>query len=173
VRYRENLPQASAYLSVQLLQLPIPAQMSNRSISRDLKIAALNLYEHGHLSLKQILACVGFFRRTFFRILKLWRTTGDVVKPSNRTGRPRPLHRDDVDHLVRLIQERPDWFLDELLNLLKRNQFISLHYSTIHRELERAGMSTKVLKEIAEERSEPTRLMPASPSHLIHLASVR
>lgn len=79
MRYREILPQASAYLSVQLLQLPIPAQMGNRSISRDLKIAALNLYEHGHLSLKQILACVGFSRSTFFRILKLWRTTGDVV----------------------------------------------------------------------------------------------
>jgi transposase len=53
--------------------------MGNRSISRDLKIAALNLYEHGHLSLKQILDCVGFSRSTFFRILKLWRTTGDVV----------------------------------------------------------------------------------------------
>jgi hypothetical protein len=61
--------------------------MVNRQISRDLKIAAINLYEHGYLLLKDILACVGFSRSTFFRILKLWRTTGDVVRVPNRTGR--------------------------------------------------------------------------------------
>ncbi|KAJ6454596.1 Homeodomain-like protein, partial [Mycena sanguinolenta] len=125
-----------------------------RRISRDLKIAALNLYEQGHLTLKEILACVGFSRSTFFRVLRLWRTTGDVVTPQNRTGRPRLLHHDDVEHLIRLVHERPDWFLDELLNLLQHNRFISVHYTTIHRELERVGMSTKKLTEIAEERSE-------------------
>jgi transposase len=132
--------------------------MGNRRISRDVKIAALNLYEQGHLSIKQILACVGFSRSTFFRVLHLWRTVGDVVRPQNRTGRPRLLHHDDVDHLIQLIHHRPDWFLDELLNLLKHNRFISVHYTMIHRELERAGMSTKKLDEIAEERSEPSRL---------------
>ncbi|KAJ6479049.1 Homeodomain-like protein, partial [Mycena sanguinolenta] len=125
-----------------------------RRISRDLKIAALNLYEQGHFSLKQILACVGFSRSTFFRALHLWQTTGDVVRPQNRTGRPRLLHHEDVDHLIRLVQERPDWFLDELLHLLEHNRFISVHYTTIHRELERAGMSAKRLTEIAAERSE-------------------
>ncbi|KAJ7690878.1 Homeodomain-like protein [Mycena rosella] len=125
--------------------------MGNRSIHRDVKITAINLYEQGHLSLKDILSCVGFSRSTFFRVLKLWRTTGDVVRPRKRTGRPRLLHHDDVDYLVRLVQHQPDWFLDELLNLLKHNRFISVHYTTIHRELERAGMSTKKLKEIAEE----------------------
>jgi len=131
--------------------------MGNRRISRDVKIAALNLYEQGHLSVKEILACVGFSRSTFFRVLHLWRTTGDVVRPQNRTGRPRLLHRDDVQHLVELIHYRPDWFLDELLKLLKTNRFISVHYTTIHRELERAGMSAMKLTEIAEERCEPSR----------------
>ncbi|KAJ7894747.1 hypothetical protein B0H13DRAFT_2339121 [Mycena leptocephala] len=51
-----------------------------------------------------------------------------------------------------------DWFLDELLKLLQHNRFISVHYTTIHRELERAGISTKKLTEIAEERCGPTRL---------------
>ncbi|KAJ7435679.1 hypothetical protein B0H11DRAFT_1713419, partial [Mycena galericulata] len=73
--------------------------MGNRRISRDVKIAALNLWEQGHLPLKVILSCVGFSRRTFFRLLKLWRTIGDVERPSNRTGRPRELHRTDIDHL--------------------------------------------------------------------------
>ncbi|KAJ7304645.1 hypothetical protein DFH08DRAFT_758666 [Mycena albidolilacea] len=131
--------------------------MGNRRISRDVKIAALNLYEQGHLSIKKILAWVGFSRSTFFCVLRLWRTTGDVVRPQNRTGRPRVLHH-DIDYLISLIHHRPDSFLDELLNLLKHNRFISVHYTTIHRELERAGMSTKKLDEVAEERSEPSRL---------------
>jgi len=79
--------------------------MRNRSISRDLKIAALNLYEQGYLLLKAILACVGFSRSTFFRMLNLWRTTGDVERKSTRTGRPRLVHHDDVDYLILLVQE--------------------------------------------------------------------
>jgi transposase len=132
--------------------------MGNRRISRDVKIAALNLYEQGHLSVNQILACVGFSRSTFFRVLHLWRTTGDVVRPQNRTGRPRLLHHDDVDHLIQLIHHRPDWFLDELLNLLKHNRFISVHYTTIHRELERAGCPRKSLTKLLKSEAIPLGL---------------
>ncbi|KAJ7038456.1 hypothetical protein C8F04DRAFT_915687, partial [Mycena alexandri] len=132
--------------------------MVNHSISRDVKIAALNLYEHGRLSLTEILDCVGFSRRTFFRVLKLWCTTGDVVRSRTRTGCTRLLHFDDVDYLLRLVQHQPDYFLDELQDLLQHNRFILVHFTTIHRELERAGISTKNLKVIAEERSEPIRL---------------
>lgn len=63
-----------------------------------------------------------------------------------------------MNYLIRLVQHHPDWFLDELLGLLKHNRFISVHYTTIHRELERAGVSTKDLTVIAMERSEPSRL---------------
>ncbi|KAJ7170630.1 hypothetical protein C8R43DRAFT_1085195 [Mycena crocata] len=131
--------------------------MGNRRISRDVKIAALNLYQQNQLTLSEILDCVGFSRRTFFRILHLWRTTGDVVKRTTPRGRPRLLHYDDIDYLLRLVRHSPDWFLDELLELLRHNHFISVHYTTIHNELVRAGMSLKQLKFIAEERSEPTR----------------
>ncbi|KAJ6594794.1 hypothetical protein B0H19DRAFT_902894, partial [Mycena capillaripes] len=57
-----------------------------------------------------------------------------------------------------IVQERPDWFLDELLNLLKHNRFISVHYTTIHRELKRAGMSTKKLADIVVEQCELSRM---------------
>lgn len=108
--------------------------------------SSLNLWEQGHLPLKEILSCVGFSQSTFFRVLNLWRTTGDVERNTKRTGRPRLLHHDDISHLILLIQHNPDWFLDELLKLLKQNRFISVRYTTIHRELERAGMSTKYYK---------------------------
>jgi transposase len=129
-----------------------------RKISQDVKIAALNLYECDILPLEDILACVGFSKRTFYRILKLWKETGDVVthRHANK-GRFHLLHHDDIQYLLRLIRHRPDWFLDELLDLLRTNRFISVHYTTIHRELARAGMSLKKLKVIAKERNEPLR----------------
>jgi hypothetical protein len=72
-------------------------------------------------------------------------------------GRLRTLDYDDVNYLLRLIEQNPDYFLDELLHLLKTNWFISVHYITIHRALERAGISRKKLKKVAAERNERLR----------------
>ncbi|KAJ7645367.1 hypothetical protein B0H17DRAFT_831714, partial [Mycena rosella] len=132
--------------------------MGFRHIHRNVKIAALNLYEGGSLSLPQILDAVGFSERTFYRILYLWRTTGDLVKGKSTTrGRPRLLHHDDLEYLLEVVRHDPDWFLDKLLHLLCTNRFISVHYTTIHRELERAGISVKKLAGIAAERNDPSR----------------
>jgi transposase len=132
--------------------------MGYRKISRDCKIAAIRLFERHLLPLEDILECCGFSERTWYRILKLWNETGDVVKPGKtRRGRIRNLDKEDVQYLLRLVRQNPDYFLDELLHLLKTNRFISVHYTTIHRELERAGMSTKKLKRIALERDEERR----------------
>ncbi|KAF8227825.1 hypothetical protein L208DRAFT_1294756 [Tricholoma matsutake] len=126
-------------------------------ISRDVKIAALNLHENGILPLPDILACVGFSESTFYRVLRLWRETGNIVshQHGNKAGHPHLLHFNDVQYLLRLVRHRPDWFLDELLKLLKQNHFVSVHYTTIHRELECAEMSCKKLKIIAKECNEP------------------
>jgi transposase len=132
--------------------------MVNRRISADVKKAALRLYLHNVLSLDDILACCDISRATFFRAWRLWQETGEVAKrPSALRGRPRLLHTDDLRYLLTLIAARPDWFLDELLNLLKTNRFISVHYSTIYNALVRAGVSLKKLRIIAQERSEPLR----------------
>ena len=129
--------------------------MGFRHISRDVKLAAIRLYELNLLSLEDILHCVGFSERTFYQILALWRDTGDVVKPKKtRLGRPQSLDYDDLQYLLILVRDNPDYFLDELLDLLKKNCFISIHYTTIHRELEQAGVSRKKLKRIALERDE-------------------
>ena len=62
-----------------------------------------------------------------------------------------------MQYLLRLVRQNPDYFLDELLHLLQTNRFISVHYVTVHRELERAGVSYKKLKRIALERDEGRR----------------
>ncbi|KAJ8580460.1 hypothetical protein M405DRAFT_753231, partial [Rhizopogon salebrosus TDB-379] len=118
-----------------------------RKINRDVKLAAIHLHEHQLLSLENILACVRFSESMFWRILKLWRETGDVVSISNRIrGRPHILQcndRNGVLYLIRLVCHRPWWFLGELLVLLDTNRFIYVHYATIHCELERVGVSLK------------------------------
>ena len=60
-----------------------------RKISRDVKIAAVKLYERHLLDVDDILDCCNFSRWTWFRILKLWHETGDVVpETQSLSGRP-------------------------------------------------------------------------------------
>jgi transposase len=132
--------------------------MGYRVISRDVKIAAVRLYEHELLDLEDILDCCGFSRRTWFRVLRLWRETGDVVtEKSSLRGRLRNLDQEDLRYLLMLIRDNPDYFLDELLHLLETNRFISVHYATIFYELVRLNVSRKKLKKIALERNEELR----------------
>jgi transposase len=134
--------------------------MSYRHISQDVKIAAIRLYEHNLLDLDDILHSCGFSMSTFYRILKLWCETGDVVKLVNMhlRGCPRLLDHDDVQYLLCLVQDNPNYFLDELLHLLKTNRFISVHYTAIHRVLKHTDISHKKLKCIAMERNETRRV---------------
>lgn len=134
--------------------------MPFRKISSDVKLAAICLYLNGNFPLGTILDCCGFSQRTFRRILKLYEETGWVTKPPTvLQGRRRTLVKKDVEYLLRLVQFRPDFFLDELLELLETNLFISVHYTTIHNELKRCGVSLKKLRKIAKERDETARAL--------------
>ena len=53
--------------------------MPFRKISCDLKLAAVRLYQGNHLPLDDILDCLKMSESTFYRVLSLWNTTGDVV----------------------------------------------------------------------------------------------
>ena len=129
-------------------------------LSRDVKLAAVRLWEGGLLTIPDILNCCNISRATFYRIINLWKETGDVVSNRNTAhsqSRSRLLDATDVQYLNQLIEENPDYFLDELLHLLKTNRFISIHYTTIHNQLLRTGVSHKQLQRIASERDEAAR----------------
>jgi len=154
--------------------------MPFRKISKDVKIAAIRMYDDADLlPLPTILDFLNISQRTFFRVRALWIETGDVVRQTNGVqGRPRFNHFSDIDYLKRLIKHRPDWFLDELQYLLQTNQFIAVHFTTIHRELVRAGISSKKVKKIASERNENlradyvARMAPYMPEQLGFLDEV-
>ncbi|KAJ3874508.1 hypothetical protein F5051DRAFT_473892, partial [Lentinula edodes] len=127
--------------------------MPNRRIPPEVKRCAINLYDRGVLDLSEILDCVGFSERTFYRVLACWSETGDVIphKYGLTTGRPRAMLYDDIDYLLCLVRHKPNYFLDELLLLFEENCFISVHYSTIMRELSRCNIPLKKLRRIAKE----------------------
>jgi hypothetical protein len=62
------------------LDLSIPACMPFRKISQDLKLAAVRLHKEDLLPQHSILDALSISCSTFYRILNLWETTGDVVK---------------------------------------------------------------------------------------------
>nr|GAT45666.1 predicted protein [Mycena chlorophos] len=131
--------------------------MPYRVISRDVKMAAIRLFERGCLDLQTILDCVGFSESTFYRILKLWRATGDVVTGKQRSGRRRILQHEDIVYLLELVRLNPVFFLEQLGSSLRDNQLVEVHYTTIHRELIRAGISVKQVESVAQERNADLR----------------
>ncbi|KAF9261357.1 hypothetical protein L218DRAFT_870406, partial [Marasmius fiardii PR-910] len=52
---------------------------------------------------------------------------------------------------------KPTFFLDEYACLLKENQYLGVSMSTIHQAFERAGISTKAVRKIAQEQSSAKR----------------
>jgi hypothetical protein len=78
-------------------------------------------------------------------------TDNVVLQKPKYNSAPRSLHHNNIQYLLCLMCANPDQFLDEFLNLLKTNHFISVHYMTIHHELKRANLSQKKLLRIAAE----------------------
>jgi len=75
--------------------------------------------------------------------LKVWREKGDVVnrRPGGASGlrdRLRAIDREDIDCLFHLVEQ--------IMHLLKTNQFTSVHLTTIFRKLQHAGLNYKKLK---------------------------
>ena len=103
-------------------------------ISWDVKIAAVRLYECELLGLENILDC--FSCCTWFRVLRIWCETGDVImEKSSLWGCLCNIDQDNLCYLLMVIRNNPDYFLDELLHCLETNHFISVHYATIFNEL--------------------------------------
>ena len=126
--------------------------MAYRKISRDVKFAALRLYQRRLLPLRMILDCIGISKWTFHRIMHLWRRTGDVVQHSfGNRGRSHLFHYSDIEYMKQIIGHRPDLFLDELERLLHTNRLVSASFSTILWGLCHAGISYKKIKKIALE----------------------
>ena len=90
--------------------------MGFHHISRDLKLAAIRLYENDILELNDILYSLGFSQRTFYYILRLWRDIGNVVKPQRVGVRGRLCNLDfnDLQYVLGQIAQSSE---DKLIYL--------------------------------------------------------
>ena len=127
--------------------------MVNRHISDDLKMATLRLKACGHDSLQEILQIVQFSWKTLNRAEHRYHQTGTVAKAQAiGRGRPRKALHEDVQYLIQLAHHKPTLFLDEYQWCLQKYQLLLLSMSTLHHELQWAGLSTKQVQKMAAER---------------------
>ncbi|KZP14953.1 hypothetical protein FIBSPDRAFT_935477 [Athelia psychrophila] len=89
--------------------------------------------------------------RTVLRVLKLWRTRGDVVRTPLHSGRPLQLGDLDLAYLEGCIERTPGVYLYELRAQLKNTRGMDVAETTIVRALERHGITYKSI--IQEEQT--------------------
>ena len=143
------------WLQLHLIKVQKLDQTGPLNTTHNLKLAAMHMHDQGILSVPDIIDCLQIGCHTCCQVLDPWRTTGNVMQHTNRVHSwPHLLHFDDIDYLQQIIRAHPDWFLNELLELLETNCFILAHYLTIHQELVQAGISIKKLNKIALECNE-------------------
>lgn len=100
-------------------------------------------HDYAGMSVSFIVAACLVSRSTVYKILKLFRDTGEVVKGEGARGRPQKLTRAEVRKLKQIVQTQPTLYLDELALEVSIRFRKSVVPSTICRYLQRAGFTRK------------------------------
>jgi transposase len=131
--------------------------MVNCRISKELKECALRLWELGWEELDIIQGLV-VSRSSIYR----WRNIFDELRTVNRPpsplrGRVRIISRAILTAVHDIYKGDPDIYLDELVFWLAIHHDIVISKSALHKNLEEAGLTRKLLHKIAQERDEQLR----------------
>jgi transposase len=131
--------------------------MVNRRISKDIKEAALRLWNVGWET-EEICFALAISRSSMYRWQSIFDEHGTVNRPkSPLIGRPRILTRALMTAGQTLFQEESDLYLDEVVTWLALTHDIVISSSTLSRNLKEAGLTRKLLHKIAVERDEQLR----------------
>ena len=96
--------------------------MTHHFTPHAIKISAIKLIDHELLPLDIILDIMEMSCDTLFHVWKLWHETGDMIPhKTSLQGHLRALDYDDIQYLLLLVEQNPDYFLDGILYLLKTN----------------------------------------------------
>ncbi|KLO06298.1 hypothetical protein SCHPADRAFT_811868, partial [Schizopora paradoxa] len=112
--------------------------------SADLRNCLIYMHITSCLSAKMISDLTGIPLRTVYRVLSVWKATGEV-KPEaqGKQGRPRALDFADTQFLVGAVTGDNDRYLDELRDMLEERCGVRVSEATIWRTLHRAGFRMK------------------------------
>jgi transposase len=131
--------------------------MVNRRISTDLKECALRLWELGWEELDIIQGLV-VSRSSIYRWRNIFDKLGTVNRPpSPLHGRVRIISRVVLTAVHDIYKGDPDIYLDELVFWLAIHHDIVILKSALHKNLEEASLTRKLLHKIARERDEQLR----------------
>jgi transposase len=137
--------------------------MINRRISEDLKECALRLLNHGW-DVEDVCEAFGVSTSSCYRWRQVLEERGTIKRPpSPLTGHTRTITRALLSAIQDLFAIDADLFLDEdevcTWRAFEHNNNISL--STLSRTLEQAGLSRKILQQLAAERDDIHREVDA------------
>jgi transposase len=121
------------------------------------RISALRLWESGW-SHSYLCAALCVCQASIYRWRHIFDEFGSVTPPAPPLhGRPRIIGLAVLTAVKELYERHPDTYLDELQWYLAIHHDIPISISSLQENLEKAGLTRKVLHKIASERDEERR----------------
>jgi transposase len=128
--------------------------MVNHRISSDIKEVGLSLWEKGW-EILDICEALYISRSSLYRWRDIFDEHGAVTRPpSPLRGRTRIISRAVLDAIHIIYKSSPEIYLDELQYWLAIHHDITISVAALHRNLEDAGLTRKILHKIATEQDE-------------------
>lgn len=144
-----------------------------RSFSNDLRERIVAAVERGGYTLRQLAALFAVDVSVIVRLQQRKRQTGSIAPKPHGGGRARKLDEAAQDRLLQLVRQQPDATLAELRQQLG----VVCGLTTIHRTLQRRGITRKKKSKHADERDSPevqeeravfeAKMAKVDPAHLV------
>ena len=114
-----------------------------RAYSLDLRQRVVRAYEQGEGSISEIAARFGVSPPFVKKLLRRWRSTGDLAPLAHGGGKPKSLSQRQHQLLKRKVPQQSDISLAELQSFLDEEESVQVHVSTISRALASLGLPLK------------------------------
>jgi transposase len=114
-----------------------------QAYSLDLRQRVVRAYEQGHGSIAEIAEQFSVSTGFVKKMLRQWRSTGDLSPLPHGGGKPRSLPDALRQKLRRKVRRQDDISLAELQGFLQEEEQTSVHLSTVSRALKELGLPRK------------------------------
>jgi transposase len=114
-----------------------------KAYSLDLRQRVVQAYEQGQGSIPEIATRFGVGTAFVKKMLRQWRSTGDLAPLAHGGGKPPSLTQRQRQLLKRQVRQQSDISLAELQSLLDETEQVQVHVSTISRALSGLGLPLK------------------------------
>jgi len=114
-----------------------------QAYSIDLRQRVVLAYEQGHGSIAEIAEQISVSTGFVKKMLRQWRSTGDLSPLPHGGGKPRSLPDALRQKLRRKVRRQDDISLAELQGFLREEEQTSVHLSTVSRALKELGLPRK------------------------------